>query len=425
MEERKYQVFSADGHMEPPPEDWEPWVPQKYKNRAPRMIKLDHGGEAWTVEGLPLIPVGPEAVCGNAPEYHRRTGNSYWEADGVTRRAGLGDGVQRLHEQDLDGVDAEILFPPFFVSKLIRSIADNPVYLAMVQAYNTWLAEAFCAVAPDRLIGVASLPATGVDDAVAELKRCKHLGFKCVDLRQWPNGSGHYKPEDDRFFAAVLEEDMRFTPHVHYGDPIARPRVEVTTLAESSDPADRSLYAFRTQPGRVCTDNIIELIYYGVFDRFPELKVYFAETQAGWVPYWLQNLEQVYADQHLWYDAKIPKPLRQYVRDHVIFGFIRDPLAVQNCHQWHGADNLVWGSDMPHGSATFPFSREWLARSFVGISEDVQQKVLVGTICDYLDLDPNKPVTSTPSGGPYPHPELATVPQFSLNDQGEYVDHYN
>lgn len=424
MTERKYQVISADGHMEPPPEDWEPWVPQKYKNRAPRMLKLENGGEAWTVEGLPLIPVGPEAQSGNAPEHHRRTGNSYWEADGVTRRALLGNGVQRLHEQDLDGIDAEVLYPPFFVNKLIRSISDNHVYLAMVQAYNTWLAEGFCAVAPDRLIGVASMPVTGIDDAIAELKRCKQLGYKCVDLQQWPSGSGHYTSEDDRFFAAILEEDMRLTPHIHFGDPITKPKAAASTLTETPDNPDRPLYAFRPQPGRICTDNIIAMIHHGVFDRFPDLKIYFAETQAGWVPYWLQMMEQVFADQRIWYGASVQKSLRDYVRDHIIFGFIRDPLAVQNAHQWDGLDNLLWGSDMPHGAATFPFSREWLDRSFVGMDDELRRRVLVEHFCEYLGIDADKPITPTPAGGPYPHPELGREAPFYQNERGVYVDQY-
>ena len=250
MDGRTYQVMSGDGHLEPPPEDWLPWVPEKYRDRAPRLIHLETGGEGWVIEGLPLIPLGGEAICGDAPDKLKRLGNSFWEEDRVTRRAGLGDAVQRLHEQDLDGIDAEVMFPPFFTSKLLRSISDDQPYLSMIQAYNSWLAEGYCSVAPDRLIGVAILPSTGVEDAIAEMKRCKSMGLKAVCTIQWPNGTGHYKPDDDRFFEALLEEDMRFTPHVSFGEAIPRPGLTSVTLSETPENPMRPLYTFRTQAGK-------------------------------------------------------------------------------------------------------------------------------------------------------------------------------
>jgi len=74
---------------------------------------------------------------------------------------GAGDAAQRLREQDKDGLDAEVLFPPVFASRFIEGIKDPEVYGAMIRAYNTFLAHDYCAVAPDRLIGNATMPITG------------------------------------------------------------------------------------------------------------------------------------------------------------------------------------------------------------------------------------------------------------------------
>ena len=78
-------------------------------------------------------------------------GGSYWEADGSVPVTGSGRALQRLAEQDHDGVDAEVLYPPVFISRFIENISDREAYLAMVRAYNTFLAEDYCSVAPDRL----------------------------------------------------------------------------------------------------------------------------------------------------------------------------------------------------------------------------------------------------------------------------------
>ena len=79
-------------------------------------------------------------------------GQSYFDDDG-SRAEGTGDGVQRLQEQDEDGIDAEMLFAPVFASRFLEKIPERDVYMSMVQAYNTWLAEDYTAPAPDRLIG--------------------------------------------------------------------------------------------------------------------------------------------------------------------------------------------------------------------------------------------------------------------------------
>ena len=71
----------------------------------------------------------------------------------------------------MDGVDAEVLFPSLFSTRFLEGITDPEVYLAMVRACNTFLAQDYCSVAPDRLIGSGVIPISGIDDAVAELRR--------------------------------------------------------------------------------------------------------------------------------------------------------------------------------------------------------------------------------------------------------------
>jgi len=198
---RKYQVISGDGHVETPPDGWLEYVPDQYRDRAPRLIRLPNGADGWLVEGQPMLHNG-QNIKGRGPVKFANA--SYFNEDG-SRREGAGDAVQRLHEQDVDGIDAEVLFAPVFVARFIESISDKSVYRSIVSAYNTWLAADYCSVAPDRLIANALMPVSGLADALSELKRAKELGFRTVQLQQFPNGSGAPKPEDDQFWALSLE----------------------------------------------------------------------------------------------------------------------------------------------------------------------------------------------------------------------------
>ena len=125
---RKYQMISADGHVETPPESWIQHLDEEFRPHAPQLIPLRTGGEAWLIEGQPLIPNG-QNITGRGPVKVR--GGSYFKSDGSPAE-GAGDGAQRLREQDEDGIDAEVLFPPVFASRAIEAIfeAESPAPLS-------------------------------------------------------------------------------------------------------------------------------------------------------------------------------------------------------------------------------------------------------------------------------------------------------
>ena len=271
---RHYEVISCDGHLEIPPDAWVRHIPDEHLNRAPRLIKLRTGGEGWIVEGSPLIHNGQNVAAGRPLKVK---GGSYWEPDG-TPVPGTGDARQRLAEQDRDGIDAEVLYPPVFISRFIENIEDGEAYVAMVRAFNDFLAEDYCSVAPDRLIGNAVMPASGIEDAIAELKRAREIGLRSICLGSFPNGSGAPAPEDDLFWQAALDLGVPITAHSAMGD---RSNPLLVQSARGTFDLEMSMLS-RTMPPPVV--GIVRMILSGVLDRFPDLRIYFAETNASWIP---------------------------------------------------------------------------------------------------------------------------------------------
>src|SRR5262249_5435533 len=114
-------LLSSDGHLEVRPERWTPRMPARYRGRAPRTIKLPDVRAALLVEGQPPYP---------APFLDLRAGrtNETWQPFGVTVEdtAGVGPPEQRLREQDMDGLHAEVLFPNMQVGpRLWRALPDD------------------------------------------------------------------------------------------------------------------------------------------------------------------------------------------------------------------------------------------------------------------------------------------------------------
>lgn len=127
------------------------------------------------------------------------------------------DPVARIKEQDMDGVDAEVVYPTPRLCGAVWGYKEDPAFhLAMVQAYNSWLSEC-CSHAPERLLGMAEIPTTDIDVALGELERAAKLpGMRGVVLGQWPNGSLELKPGDDRFWARCVELGWTVNIHVSF-----------------------------------------------------------------------------------------------------------------------------------------------------------------------------------------------------------------
>ena len=384
---RRYSVISADGHIETPPDSWVKYVPAKWRERAPRLVPLAEGGEGWLVEGQPMLHNGPN-ITGRGPIRFRNA--SFWNADGSPAE-GAGDAAQRLREQDADGIDAEVLFPPVFASRFLEGIGDPAVYASMVHAFNVFLAQDFCSVAPDRLIGNAVIPVSGSDAAMSELRAVHDLGLRSISFYQFPNGTGRPAAADDEFWEATLELGVALSPHFGFGQVAATPGGSGRGVGHLDAATTLSLRAGSHAPV-YC---MVQLIASGVFDRFPDIRFYFAETNASWLPGTLYFLDDNYALYRDTFDLELRMKPSEYILRHCYFGMVRDPVALRLGDEMPYA-NLMWGSDFPHSVGTFPNSRSHLDEAFARVDPSTRRQIVLETPAQYLGLDLDAEITPTP-----------------------------
>ena len=388
---RKYGLMSADGHLEVPPERWVHRVAEKYRERAPRTVHLPDGGDAQLIEGQPLLEA-------NFLDLRAGRSEGTWQPFGlkVADAAGTGSAEQRVREQDEDGLDAEVLFPAMVAGPVFwRNISHDEPYKAVIRAYNDWLAEEYCAVAPDRLIGLGVMPITNADDAVAEMERCKKLGLKGIQLGALPNGKGYPTPEDDRFWAAAIDLDMPVTVHVAFNR--TGPRASQPTLRyPKEDPVimqrlRRPFLEWLCNFGLPPSISVAQLVLDGAFERFPKLKVFFAETRLGWVPFWLEHMDLWYKRHIGWAEEQLGfKPLKQlpseYVRENVYFTVQYERVAVEERHHV-GVDHIMFATDFPHIENEWPNSRPLVDKIYADVPEDEKRKIWADNAVKYFKLN--------------------------------------
>jgi predicted TIM-barrel fold metal-dependent hydrolase len=383
MVKRTLRVVSGDTHMEVPADRWTMRIPKEYRDRAPRTVRLANGADGFLIEGIPIRE--------NAFDLYGGKGRDNWGPFGQTYEStpGTSSAEDRLGCLDLDGVDAEIIFPAVGTGpRAWRFIRDDAPYLACVRAYNDFIAEEYAKVHPDRFFPVGVIPMSSVPDAIVELNYCKQLGLKAVMLSAFPSGKGYPTAADDDFWRESLSIHMPITIHVDLDrtGPRDGPLVEYERRAGQADIAQQ--VARFAQRGAV---NAVQMMIAGVFDRFPDLQVLMAENQIGWVPTFMTVADERY-DRHIaWAERLLGfKGLQNgmpsdYIRRHILWGFQRDPAGVQ-LRDWMGVDQLLWGSDFPHQESEYPHSAKVIDENFDGVPEDDKFKMVAGNAIRWFGL---------------------------------------
>ena len=331
-------------------------MPAQYKDRAPRMEHFELG-DAWIIEGASdPINFGMNAVAGMPVDQI-----SAWKRFEDIRPGGW-DPVARTKEMDLDSVDGEIIYPTPRLGGGVASTPEPAFHLALVQAYNDWLSE-YCGAAPDRFAGQMMIPNRGVDAAVAEIKRIAgRPGMFGALLQAWPQGTPEPQPEDDAVWDTLVGLGWPLSIHVSLStSPPAAHRAKLPGYGR-----------FMSTPAI-----LIDMMYAGIFDRFPDLQVVVAEVEIGWVPFIKEQIDGNYHRMALHTDIKLPQLPSRYIEQHVHFTYITDPFGLANRHRV-GVERILWSSDYPHQAADWPFSWKTIATSTSGIPSDELDLILAG-----------------------------------------------
>ncbi len=381
---RQYKVFSGDGHIDLNPDVWRNRVAAKWRDRAPKRVKMPNGSDAVVVDGGKPNTIG---VTRSVRVAHKDLAK---QVPTFENSAGTGSPEQRLREQDQDGIEAEILFSQ--ISFVLRQAKDDDLYLELVRAYNEFLAEEYMAVAPDRLICMGTIPITGVEDAVRELEHCANLGLRGVKLDRFPSGRGYPTAEDDKFWAAAVDLKMPLTNHNDgkmgsgRGEPAFKYDKEPGEDVHQREPMN---YFFRFTNDAMTAS--IQMAFAGVWDRFPALEMYWAETMIGWFEYGLWQVDDHYRRympmiHENWGLRYLERKPSEYLKERTYWGFLHDPVGIRR-RDCIGYDKLMWGTDFAHAASEWPNSIKLMERDFADVPENEKRAMLVDNCVKYFHLN--------------------------------------
>jgi uncharacterized protein len=364
----KQLCISADSHVVEPPELFAS-LEGRFGDRAPRIRmtedqgpRLDLGNGRLGIAVGSFLQAGQDFGSPDALE-HRKKGYEL-------ARPGVYEIKARLDDQELDSVDAEILYPSLIFN--VYQIEDLDIVKAAFASYNDWLTD-YISGAPHRLFGLASIQLYDLENAVQEMGRVKKAGHVGVGI---PATAPPSRPYSDRwydgFWAAAQELKMPLAMHIFTG---ATPNHGLP-----NPHADYPL-AFA---GAICT--IADLIYSGVCERFPALRFVITEFETGWTAHMLERLDWAYKRRGGTRGyPNIPEKPSEYWRRNFRITFEDDPIGIMT-RDTIGTQTLIWGSDYPHGDSVFPESQAVLDRIMRDCTPQERYEMTAKNVVELYDL---------------------------------------
>ena len=247
----------------------------------------------------------------------------------------------QLADMDLDGIDIQVIFPTHLS---LNSEKETAVATDIARAYNDWLAE-FCAADPKRLKGVAMVALQDVNAAIREIRRAvEQLGFVGVmmptNVRDQDIGRREFWP----FYGEV--ERLGIGLALHGG---IRAAERMHGRFDSFISVHSLSFPFE------CMAAVTGLIFAGVPEKFPKMRIAALEGCCGWIPFLMDRLDEEFEKRG---SIEAPllkrKPSEYMSSDQFYYAFELEESTVPYVIDRIGADKLLYSSDYPHWDSSWP-----------------------------------------------------------------------
>ncbi len=362
-------AIDADGHILEPPDLWEKYIDPKYRDRAIRVRTNQDGWEVLEIGGAPAKYIKPGQLA-----FSGAMGKSGEElkpdpSKTYVNQAPFGsmDPKERVALLDQEGLDKAIIYPSLGLVWETEDLGDIELTAAYAQAYNRWV-EDFCSDSEGRLVPIAHISMGDPHEAAQELERAVRNGAKGAFFVPFTvTNKSHGHPYYDPFWSKVQELDVPVGIHPS-GEP----------------PAKRVHQRFREMKWALWHHNVhgaqgplqafTALFQYGLFDRFPKIKVVMLESGAGWAGYLLNRMDAVYKSP-LGDTVPLKELPSYYFQRQCWISGDPDEKAFGHVVDFVGEDKFFWASDFPHFDHTGDYMED-LRELVEPMPESARQKII-------------------------------------------------
>jgi predicted TIM-barrel fold metal-dependent hydrolase len=381
-----YERISADCHLDLcwlPPDLFTSRATPALRDRMPYVTEgpkgpmwvTKKGGQFGLANGMGSA--GREYVPGQIHRSDRMASTGLYE-DGKRGIRRLSDPELRLKDQDRDGVQAEVLYGILGSS---TRMADPEAAVEVIRIYNDFLAD-FTETHPERFAGLACIPSSPIEAAVSEVKRVvKRGGVRGLDVANTLDMPPLYDPCWNPLWDVIDDSGLPLHFHTVGGrmpDGI-RKTLWGSAWGEKVDaPMDfrvaRAGFAVHISGFQIYMSTILmSMIYGGVLERHPRMRMVIGEGGIGWIPYILDHMNLEWEDQ--FGDLGLSMKPSEYWHRQCYATYQSDRIGIKMIDEL-GEDNVMWGSDFPHPDGVWPDSTEVIEKELGHLPAKTRRKIV-------------------------------------------------
>ena len=342
-------AVDADGHILEPADVWEKYIDPKYRDRSLRVVpdengldELEIGGKRSQMSrrGFPstLAAMGRPDLAAMAKDPDITFENH--------APAGSRDVKERLKLLDAEHIDAAVIYTT--VGLLWEAeLEDAELSQAYCKAYNRWICE-WCSDSGGRLVPAAHLSLADPQAAAKELERAVGEGARGGFVAPFSHAAkplGH--PDNDPVFAAAQDLGVPFAIH-----PTFEPQWTKGTRMGAWEYVRELRLTASVQASDGVRHQFSTLFDYGVFDKFPNLKILVLESGGGWIGYMLDRMDAVYGHTAIGQRVPLKNPPSHYFQERCWISCDPDERTIPALAERFGASRFMWASDFPHADHT-------------------------------------------------------------------------
>src|SRR5947209_4215210 len=246
----------------------------------------------------------------------------------------------RLRDMDTEGIEVSVLFPT--TGFAITQSPEKDYAAAYCRGYNDWIASV-CKESP-RLKGIGLVPFQDVPAAVAEVNRAiTKLGLAGIAVASF----GMKEHLGTPIFWPIYEELQRLNAPLLVHNSRQGPAGEIRF--------DTFLFAHTIgRPFETLID-CAALAYGGVPEKFPKLRIAFLECGCGWVPYWVDRMDEEWEKRQSEAPLLKAKPSEYMTRGNWFYAAEPEESTLPYVIDRIGDDKILFASDYPHWDGMFPY----------------------------------------------------------------------
>jgi predicted TIM-barrel fold metal-dependent hydrolase len=390
-------IISVDDHVVEPPDLWQRYLPSRFVNRGPRVVRkswkhdrvnfshwpyspADDGPltDFWEFEDISVVISGAVACAGVAEDEKSSDPVSY-----ADMRPGYYSLPERLADMDANHIERSLCFPTFprFCGQTFYEAQDKELGLECIRAYNNWHVDEWAGGSGGRLIPLCLIPLWDPVEAAREIRRNAARGVRAVAFSESPAALKLPSIHDrdgfwDPVFSACDETGTVICMHIGSSSTF--------TTTSKDAPAAVAMALTNINSQKAMADWLLS----GVLARFPQLRIAFSESQIGWMPFIFERCDDIFNKPRgmTQLSSHLTRPPSSYVSGRVFGCFFDDDFGLTVRHDI-GIGQITFESDYPHQDSTWPNTRQYAEQAMSELSPEEIYQIVRGNAIEMLGLE--------------------------------------